>query len=101
MRTLFVLAALCVSGCATLSPREFAASTPPFQPERFFEGPVHSWGVMEDRAGHPKSRFRTEIEGHREGADFTMNQRFQFDDPKSGLREPGPSRTSAKTHDFG
>lgn len=85
-RTFLVLATLCLSGCATLSPRQFAASTPPFQPELFFEGPVHSWGVMEDRAGHPKSRFRTEIEGHREGADLTMNQRFQFDDGRSQER---------------
>lgn len=66
--------------CHGLKPESFAGGQPRFEPDKFFEGPTRSWGVIEDRHGHPKSRFKTEMMGHREGADLVITQDFTFED---------------------
>ena len=48
---------------------QFAADGPPFDPVRFFQGPIHSWGVLENRSGGPTDVVRTEGVGVAEGAD--------------------------------
>jgi hypothetical protein len=68
------------AGCRTLQPESFAGAEPRFEPEKFFEGPTRSWGVIESRSGRPKSRFRTEMMGRREGSDLVITQDFTFED---------------------
>jgi hypothetical protein len=79
------LIALCVfaagaAGCRTLQPESFAGNEPRFEPEKFFEGPTRSWGVIESRSGQPQSRFRTEMMGRREGGVLVITQDFTFED---------------------
>lgn len=71
---------LLTAGCHTLKPESFAGAEPRFEPEKFFEGPTRSWGVIESRSGRPKSRFRTEMMGRREGNDLVITQDFTFED---------------------
>ena len=77
-----VLIACCLlaTGCRTMQPESFAGAEPRFEPEKFFEGPTRSWGVIESRSGRPKSRFRTEMMGRREGSDLVVTQDFTFED---------------------
>jgi Protein of unknown function (DUF3833) len=77
-----VLIAFCLlaAGCRTMRPESFAGAEPRFEPEKFFEGPTRSWGVIESRSGRPKSRFRTEMMGRREGSDLVITQDFTFED---------------------
>jgi uncharacterized protein DUF3833 len=77
-----VLIAFCLlaAGCRTMRPESFAGAEPRFEPEKFFEGPTRSWGVIESRSGRPKSRFRTEMMGRREGDDLMITQDFTFED---------------------
>jgi hypothetical protein len=83
-----VLASLCLltAGCHTLKPQSFAGAEPRFEPDKYFEGPTRSWGVMESRSGRPKSRFRTEMMGHREGDDLVITQDFTFEDGRKQRR---------------
>ena len=76
------LIAFCLlsAGCHTLKPESFARAEPRFEPDRFFEGPTRSWGVIESRSGRPKSRFKTEMMGRREGDYLVITQDFTFDD---------------------
>jgi hypothetical protein len=74
-----VLLAFLVTGCHSLQPESFAGAGPRFEPDKFFEGPTRSWGVIESRSGRPKSRFRTEMMGRREGADLMITQDFTFE----------------------
>jgi len=68
-------------GCAGgLRPESFAGAEPRFDPIRFFDGPSRSWGVLESRAGTPKSRFKTDLMGRREGEDLVIVQDFTFED---------------------
>ena len=84
-----VLALCCVAtGCHTLKPESFAGAEPRFEPDRYFEGATRSWGVTEGRSGRPKSRFRTEMMGHRDGGsgDLVVTQDFHFEDGRTQQR---------------
>ena len=69
-----------MSGCSSLQPQDFSAAVPRFEPDKFFEGPVQSWGVIETRSGSPKSRVRASLMGRREGAELAITQDFTFED---------------------
>lgn len=84
-RPLFVLVVL-LGACSSLPPVHFAESGPRFEPDRYFEGPVRSWGVMENRRGNPRSRFRTEMLGRREGDILVVTQDFTFEDGRTQQR---------------
>lgn len=80
--------ALCLLlvGCGGMEPLDFANATPRFHPEKFFSGPTHSWGVIEDRSGNPTSRFRTETHGRRDRGALLIDQRFYFEDGRTQRR---------------
>ena len=74
-------------GCgSTLTPAHFAAAVPRFEPEKFFEGPVRSWGVIESRSGKPRSRLRAELMGRRAGPEVVVTQNFTFEDGRTQQR---------------
>ena len=75
-----IACSLLAAGCHTMKPESFAGAEPRFEPDKFFEGPTRSWGVIESRSGRPKSRFRTEMMGRREGKDLVITQDFTFED---------------------
>lgn len=83
---LFIAGCLLAAGCQTLRPESFATAEPRFEPEAFFEGPTRSWGVIESRSGQPRSRFRTEMMGHREGDNLVITQDFTFEDGRKQQR---------------
>lgn len=63
-----------------MSIQDFSSATPRFEPEKFFEGHVRSWGVIENRAGSPKSRILADIMGKRDGDSLVITQNFRFED---------------------
>lgn len=79
-----LLVALC--GCSSLKPTDFTAAVPRFEPEKFFEGPVRSWGVIETRSGRPQSRVRADLNGRREGNEVEITQNFTFEDGRKEQR---------------
>lgn len=77
---LLVLICALLASCGSMRPEDFSGATPRFEPDRFFEGPVRSWGVVESRAGNPKSRLRADLMGRREGSDLVITQDFTYED---------------------
>ena len=73
------LSLLVMTGCAPLSPQQFADTKPAFDPQAFFTGRVHSWGVFENRAGEPVKRFTTASVGRREGDALMLDQEFTYE----------------------
>jgi hypothetical protein len=74
-----VIMVVCLTGCSSLKPRDFAQSTTKFEPDEYYLGKVSSWGVMENRRGEPHSRFTTESFGTREAdGTTTIKQRFFY-----------------------
>ncbi len=82
---------LAAAGCASLRPESFAQAQPRFEPEKFFTGPCRSWGVIEDRSGRPRSRFRTEMMGRWENGELVITQDFTFEDGRRQQRVSAPA----------
>ncbi len=80
LRAAVILLCALTGACSSLKPQHFAAEAPRFEPEKFFEGRVRSWGVIESRSGKPKSRVRAELMGRREGNEVEIIQDFTFED---------------------
>lgn len=53
---------------------------------RYFEGSTHSWGVIENRTGKPRSTFRATMQGVRDAGGLTITQDFIFDDGRKQQR---------------
>lgn len=84
---LFVLIGVSAVGCSSLKPRDFADSNTVFQPDSYFIGHTRSWGVTENRAGEPKSRFTTDCHGKRDAAgDVVIEQTFHFEGGRTQKR---------------
>lgn len=75
----FLLAGLLLSACSGLKPQSFANEQPRFEPERYFDGRVDSWGVFESPGGEPQRRFTAIDIGHREGGVLVLDQTFTYD----------------------
>src|SRR5690348_18268268 len=96
--SVLLLLFLGLSGCGPLKPSDFAGGEPGFEPEKFFAGHVHSWGVIENRSGDPSSRFTTEIEGRSDGDALVIEQHFAFDDGKRQERVWRLRRSDARRY---
>jgi len=110
MRLFCTIAALLLAGLAACSSRlpidKFADDKLRFDPIAFFTGHVASWGVMEDRAGAPTGRVRTDCVGEAEGTDgLHMTQRLTFEDGSVKqrdwhLRRTGPQAYEGSANDM-
>ena len=77
----FLASMLGLTGCASLQPRDFAASPTRFEIDRYFTGHTQSWGVFEDRFGKPRRTFTADSHGVRDAAgDLVLSQRLSFSD---------------------
>jgi len=85
-RLLVPFALLLLGACSSLAPHDFASATPRFEPDKFFEGPVQSWGVIENRSGSPRSRVRASLNGRRDGDGVVVTQDFTFEDGRKQQR---------------
>lgn len=77
-----VVAALALAGCAApLAPQAFTGTGPTFRPDRWFEGPVASSGLIENAGGAPTGRFATTSTGRRQpDGTFVLDQQLHYDD---------------------
>lgn len=92
-----LLAVGSATGCASLQPKAFAGASPSFDPVAWFTGPTRSWGVIENRAGEPKSRFHTLLVGRPDGNGdgIVLTQDFTFDSGRQQQRIWHLKRTGA------
>jgi hypothetical protein len=81
------LSGLLAAGCSSLKPRDFAASNTLFEPDKYFIGHTHSWGVTENRAGEPSSHFTTDSVGtHEADGGVMIEQTFHYEDGRTQQR---------------
>jgi len=67
------ICAVC-AGCASRPVEDFQSGRPVFDPEKYFAGLTHSWGVFETRGGNPTKIIHTWTEGHVEGGVLDFEQ---------------------------
>ncbi|RDV29006.1 DUF3833 domain-containing protein [Alteromonas aestuariivivens] len=79
MRAIILLLLVFVAGCSH-SPdgKDYLGQTPKFDIERFFDGPVRAWGIVQNRSGEVVQRFVVDIDGYREGNAIRLDERFTY-----------------------
>jgi hypothetical protein len=84
------LLATALGGCASRQAGSFSAGRPLFEPGVYFNGPTHSWGIIESRGGEPDQVLTTQTQGHWEGDTFHFEQDLLFEKEK-GSTDRGSS----------
>jgi len=80
------LAAIGLSGCAGEPIESFRGGVPKLEPERYFAGRTHSWGIVETASGQPKEVLHTQTEGRWDGSSLHFEQDIEFEHGKSEHR---------------
>ena len=84
MKKLLAMAAILMSltGCADRLDA-YRGTTPPMQFDRFFDGPVKGYGIVQDRSGEIIKRFDVAMNGAWHGDDFVLAEHFDYYDGKT------------------
>lgn len=83
---LAALAAVVLPGCASVDPTEYAAERPALQMERFFDGTLEGWGMVQDRSGKVLRRFTVVIRAKWEAGTGTLDEEFVWSDGERQTR---------------
>ncbi len=106
MRWLALATILGLLGCSEpMRVNGFDATSPAFDPIRFFTGHVRSWGVLENRSGQPTSIVITDCMGESGDEGLRMVQQLTIgqDAPVTRrwqMRRAGPNRYEATANDM-
>ena len=74
------LAALALAACSSPSIEGdlYVDSAPKFRLERFFDGEVEAWGIVQDRSGNLLQRFEADIIGTWKDGMLTLDETFRY-----------------------
>ena len=77
---LLLLAALALAACSSpsIDGDRYVDVTPEFRLERFFDGEVKVWGIVQDRSGNLVQRFEADIIGTWEDDMLTLDETFVY-----------------------
>jgi hypothetical protein len=93
-----LLAALIVSGCGTMNPRDFTDSSQSLDLFDYFEGHTLAWGLFEDRFGKLRRQFRVDITGTVDGDTLVLDEAFEYADGERQQRIWTIRRTGEATY---
>ena len=80
------IVAILMTGCATLTPQDYAKETPKLDLATYFNGRVDGWGMVQDRAGKVLRRMMVELDCKWNGNEGVLNESFQWSDGKTEKR---------------
>lgn len=87
MRWLITLGvAVLLSGCATVTPQDYARETPKLDLPTYFNGKVDGWGMVQDRSGKVLRRMYVELDCKWNGNEGVLDESFQWSDGKTEKR---------------
>lgn len=75
-----------IAGCAGIGPEVYRADKPPLTLERYFDGTIDGWGMVQDRSGRVLRRFYVKIDAQWAGNVGTLDERFDWSDGKQEQR---------------
>ena len=78
--------AMLMTGCATLTPQDYAKEAPKLDLATYFNGRVDGWGMVQDRAGKVLRRMVVELDCKWNGNDGVLDESFQWSDGKTEKR---------------
>ena len=69
-----------------MKPEDFKNTEPIIKIERYFEGPVKAWGILQDRKGNVTRQFTAEMYGKFENNILTLDEDFYWRDGEKQKR---------------
>ena len=85
-RWLLIGALILASGCATLTPQDYASEKPKLDLATYFNGKVEGWGMVQDRSGKVLRRMVVVLECTWNGNEGVLDESFQWSDGKTEKR---------------
>jgi len=75
-----LLAALGLSACSSpsIDGELYVDKAPEFRLERFFDGRIKAWGIVQDRSGNLVQRFEADIIGSLNDGTLTLDETFRY-----------------------
>ena len=83
--TCFFLITSCSSQNA-MKPEDFKNTEPLMTIEKYFEGPVKAWGILQDRKGKVTRQFKADMFGSFDGGILTLKEDFYWTDGEKQKR---------------
>ena len=80
------LAALVLTGCASVVPQDYSAEKPVLDLKEYFNGQVDAWGMVQDRSGKVIKRMTVEMTCTWVGDTGTLDERFTYADGSKETR---------------
>lgn len=77
---LLILCCVLVSGCSSVSIKDYAQEQPTLDLYEYFSVPVEAWGMFQNRSGQVIKRFHVDIRSHRQGEQLILDERFAYSD---------------------
>ncbi len=79
-KTVFVsILLLSLSACSvSIDGSKYQQQSPKFKLEKFFDGNVTAWGIVQDRSGDVVQRFVVNIDGRLEGEKLILDETFEY-----------------------
>lgn len=75
-----------MTGCATVTPQDYARESPKLDLKTYFNGKVDGWGMVQDRSGKVLRRMVVEMECTWNGDEGVLDESFRWSDGKTEKR---------------
>lgn len=80
IKTGAIICALVLAGCSvSVDGESYKNVSPTFDINRFFNGNVKAWGIVQNRSGDVVQRFVVDIEGTQQGDVLILDETFHYD----------------------
>lgn len=83
---LCLLTFFCLSCSTSMSPEDFAGTTPEFRIEEYFSGTTKAWGLVFNRSGNLQRQFTVTLQGSMRDGVFVLEEDFVFSDGETDRR---------------
>lgn len=88
-----------LSACSSTPVETYQDTTPQVSLEKFFDGPIKGWGILQDRSGNVTRRFDIDMQGSWEGNTGTLKEQFSFYDGEKQERTWTIRKTGENTYE--
>lgn len=88
-----------LSACASTPIEIYKDTTPQVSLEKFFDGPIKGWGILQDRSGNVTRRFDIDMHGSWQGDTGTLKEKFVFYDGEKQERIWTIRKTGENTYE--
>ena len=99
---LLITSLILITNCSernSMKPEDFKNTEPVMTIEKYFEGPVKAWGLLQDRKGKVTRQFKADMFGNFKGNILTLKEDFYWTDGEKQNRLWEIKKIDANTYE--